>query len=264
MHIPIIIASALFLFATTTANAKVVGEEITYKDGGTNLKGYIAYDDAIKGKRPGILVVHEWWGNNDYSRRRADMLASLGYTALALDMYGEGKTADNPTDASKLSGMISSDIPLMKSRFDAALKTLNSHPTVDPKNNGAIGYCFGGGVVLSMAREGVDLKGAVSFHGNLVSKAIAHKGGIKPRLLVANGAADKFVPADQIANFKSEMKHAGADLTFIDYPGALHAFTNPAATANGKKFNIPIAYNEAADKKSWEDMKKFFAEVFRK
>ncbi len=263
MRIPVIIAATLLLF-TATAHAKVVGEEIAYADGGAPLKGYIAYDDSIKGKRPGIIVVHEWWGHNAYARRRADMLASLGYTAMALDMYGEGKTADNPDDAGKLSGMISSDIPLMKSRFQAALQTLNKHPMADPKNSGAIGYCFGGGVVLSVVREGADLKGAVSFHGSLASKAMARKGSVKTRLLVANGAADTFVPASQIAAFKSEMKVAGADLTFIDYPGAVHAFTNPDATANGKKFNIPIAYNEAADKKSWGDMKEFFASVFKK
>ncbi|MEW6511253.1 MAG: dienelactone hydrolase family protein [Bacteroidota bacterium] len=252
----------LILFATI-ACAAVTGREVQYEAEGISLKGYLAYDDA-KEKRPGILVVHEWWGHNKYARHRAEMLAGLGYVALAVDMYGEGKTAETPDAAGTMAGAVMKNPSTMKTRFLAALDFLKQQENVDPAKLGAMGYCFGGGVVLAMARQGVDLQGVVSFHGSLASTASGTPEKIKARILVCNGADDKFVSADDIKKFKADMKTAKADMTFINYPGSLHAFTNPEATENGKKFNMAIAYNEKADKKSWSDMQAFFKRVFGK
>ena len=228
------------------------------------LKGYLAYNDSIKGKRPGVLVVHEWWGNNDYSRMRADMLAKLGYVAFAVDMYGEGKVADTPADAGKLAGGVMSDMNGMKSRFLAALEQLRKNKAVDPTRIAAIGYCFGGGVALNMACAGADLKGVVSFHGSLAAVVPAKPGIVKAKILVCNGAADLFNPEAAVSKFRADLDSSKVKYKFINYPDALHAFTNPASTEVGKKFNIPIAYNEKADKKSWADMEEFFGMIFKR
>jgi dienelactone hydrolase len=246
------------------AHAKIVGKPVEYTAQGATLKGYLAYNDAVKTKMPGVLVVHEWWGLNDYAKRRARMLAELGYTALALDMYGDGKQAAHPDDAMKFSSEIMKNFDTASVRFQAALDFLKGQPTVDPERIAAIGYCFGGGVVLNMARQGADIKGAVSFHGGLAAVSPARPGGVKAKVLVLNGAADKFTTAEQIEAFKKEMTDAKADFRFVNYPGAMHSFTNPASTAVGKKYKLPLAYNAAADKKSWAEMKKFLAGVFRK
>jgi dienelactone hydrolase len=248
----------------TSAEAKVIGKNIDYSAQGVVLKGYVAYDDKIEGKRPGILVVHEWWGLNDYTRRRARMLAELGYTALAVDMYGEGKQAMHPDDAKAFSSAVMKDFDSAKARFFAAMELLKKEPTVDADQIAAIGYCFGGGVVLNMARQGVDLKGIVSFHGTLAAVKPAQPDEVKAKILVLNGADDKFVPTEQIAAFKKEMTDAKADFRFINYPGAVHAFTNPEATKLGKQFKLPLAYNAKVDKESWKEMKKFFAVIFKK
>ena len=255
---------ALVLMGVVISRAAVVGKPVEYAAGGVTLKGYIAYDDKFTGKRPGILVVHEWWGLNDHARKRADMLAELGYVALAVDMYGDGKQADHPDDAGKFAGEVMKNMPVMKARFLAALDLLKQSEVVDPANIGAIGYCFGGGVVLGMAREGADLKGVVSFHGSLATQSPAQKGRVKAKILVCNGAADKFVSEESIKEIKAEMKAAKADFKLINYPDAIHSFTNPASTEMGKKFNLPLAYNEKADKKSWADMQEFFKRVFKK
>ncbi len=243
--------------------AAVVGEELTYRSGEVELKGYLAYDDKVQGKRPGVLVVHEWWGHNDYVRKRARMLAQLGYTALALDMYGDGKEANHPGDAGKFAGKVRSNMPEAEQRFRAALAQLRIHPTVDAKKIAAIGYCFGGGIVLEMARRGIDLAGVVSFHGSLGTAEPAKEGKIKARVLVLNGGDDPLTKPAQIKAFKEEMKQAGVDFTFIDYPGAKHAFTNPEADRLGKEFNMPLAYNADADKASWAEMRRFFTELFK-
>ncbi|HTR80735.1 MAG TPA: dienelactone hydrolase family protein [Bacteroidota bacterium] len=255
---------ALFLFSAVIAKAEVIGKPVEYAANGVTLKGYIAYDNAIQGKRPGILVVHEWWGNNDYSRKRAYMLAALGYVGFALDMYGDGKVADNPQDAGKMAGESMKDPGAMKARFMAALNLLKKSEEVDSTRIAAIGYCYGGGVVLNMACAGVDLQGVVSFHGSLSAVAPPKIGGVKAPILVCNGAADKFNAGETVKAFRAEMDSAKAEYQFIDYPDAMHAFTNPASTGVGEKFHIPIAYNEKADKKSWEDMQKFFATIFKK
>ena len=252
----------LFSFALTV-QAKVVTKEITYKANDLELKGYLAYDDALKAKRPGVLVVHEWWGQNDYIRKRARMLAELGYVALALDMYGDGKVATHPQDASKFSGEVMKNLAVAEQRFMAGLALLKQQPQTDNQHIAAIGYCFGGGVVLAMARRGVDLDGVVSFHGSLGAGAPAEPGKVKAKILVLNGADDPFVKPEQIAAFKGEMKAAGVDYEFVNYPGAKHSFTNPDATENGKKFQLPLEYNAKADKESWQKMQSFFQQIFK-
>ncbi len=245
------------------ADARVIGKNVEYTAGNVTLKGYLAYNTNIKGKAPGILVVHEWWGLNDYARKRARMLAGLGYTALAVDMYGEGKQATHPADAQKFSSEVMMHFDTAKARFLAGEELLKKQPTVDPDRIAAIGYCFGGGVVLNMARQGADLKGVVSFHGMLGAVKPAEPGMVKAKILVLHGGDDKFTTPEQIAAFKDEMKKAGADYKFIVYPGAMHSFTNPDATAYGKKFKLPLAYNKKADKESWDEMKKFLGEIFK-
>jgi dienelactone hydrolase len=236
-------------------------ENVTYTSNGVTMKGYLAYDASNQGKRPGILVVHEWWGLNDYPKMRARKLAELGYVALAVDMYGNGKTVDNPDDAGKMATPFYQNLQMTKSRFDAALSKLKTYSQVDTNQIGAIGYCFGGGVVLNMARMGENLKGVVSFHGGLVG-APAEKNLLKAKILVCHGADDQFVKPQEVAQFKKQMDSVAADYTFKQYPNATHAFTNPAATSTGEKYKIPIAYNAAADTASWNDMKQFFAKIF--
>ena len=252
----------VFLFTASITHAAVTSSEVTYQSGETRLKGYLATDTANTSTQPGILVVHEWWGHNNYARKRADMLAELGYTALAVDMYGDGKQAMHPADAGKFSGEVKKNMPVAKARFTAAMDYLKKQPSVDPDQIAAIGYCFGGGIVLEMARSGLDLDAVVSFHGSLTTASPAQKGEVKARVLVLNGEADPFVKLEQIEAFKAEMKAAGVDFKFINYPDAIHSFTNPEADEYGKKFGIPVGYNAEADKKSWQEMKNLFAEIF--
>lgn len=237
-------------------------EDVTYSGDNTNMKGFVVYDENKKGKRPAILVVHEWWGMNDYPKMRARKLAELGYVAMAIDMYGNGKTVDNPTDAGKMSGPFYSDFQMSKRRFDAALAKLKTYPDVDTNNIAAIGYCFGGGMVLNMAKMGDNLKGVVSFHG-MLGGVPADKNLLRSKILVCHGADDKFVSQADVQQFRKSMDSIHADYEFKQYPNATHAFTNPAATEAGKKFNIPIAYNGAADTASWNDMKDFFGRLFK-
>ena len=249
---------------SVAAKAAVQGKEVTYQAGGTTLKGYIAYDDTIKGKRPAVLVVPEWWGQNEYARKRARMLAEQGYTALAVDMYGDGKVADNPDDARKLATEVNTNPPLAQARFEAAMKLLRTHKTVDAGKLAAFGYCFGGGVVLNMARMGEDLKGVASFHGGLGTEHPAQPGKIKAHIISFSGDADPLIPADKVAAFRQEMDNAGANYRIVTYPGAKHAFTNPDADELGKKFKMPIAYDANADKDSWQQAMVFLREVFGK
>ena len=260
-----IIGTIFFLAAiAASAQGEIRGEPVEYSAGGTTMKGYLAYDDGHSEKRPGILVVHEWWGHDEYARRRARMLAELRYVALAVDMYGEGKKAQHPDDAAKFSGEIRKNMDLGRERFLAARKVLQGHRFTDPGRIGAIGYCFGGSVVLQMARDGMDLEGAVSFHGGLTTTSPAKPGAVKARVLVLTGGDDKFAPPGQVEDFQKEMKAARADFRVVSYPGALHGFTNPDADGYAKKFNMPIGYNADADAKSWSEMQKFFKEVFGK
>lgn len=251
-------------FFTLPAWADTDGTEVSYQEGGTTFRGYLATENHHKGKRPGILVVHEWWGHNDYARKRARMLAELGYTALAVDMYGEGKQASHPEDAKKFASAVFQNIPAAKARFLAAMDVLKSHPSVDSDKIAAIGYCFGGGIVLAMARMGVDLDGVVSFHGSLKTPNPAKKGAIKGKILVLNGEADPFTKPEDISNFNKEMADAGVDFKLVSYPDARHAFTNPEADSNAQKFNLSaLQFNEIADRESWSEMQKFFDEIFK-
>jgi len=236
-------------------------EPVTYSAGDTTLRGYLATDTSKQGKRPGVLVVHEWWGLNDYIRRRARMLAELGYGALGVDMYGDGRAADNAADAGALMNSVLGNMKAGEARFTAAYDLLASRPEVDGSRIAAIGYCFGGAVVLHAARIGMPLRGVVSFHGALGSFHKPAPGSVKAKVLVCHGAADKLVSQDEVAAFKQEMDQAKADYRFVAYPNAMHGFTNPEATESGKRSGIPLAYDADTDRRSWQDMKEFLARV---
>ncbi|MDP5157238.1 MAG: dienelactone hydrolase family protein [Flaviramulus sp.] len=245
-----------------TQEINVEGLEVTYSTDTTQMKGYVAYDKNITTKRPGIIVVHEWWGHNDYTRERANMLAELGYTAIAIDMYGDGKQALHPQDAGKFSGMVMKNIDVAKARFDAALQVLKNNPSVDSTKIAAIGYCFGGSVVLTMANAGEDLDAVAAFHSG-VQLPIMPNNKLKAKVLVANGADDPFVSPESIVNFKKEMDSIHADYQYISYQGAKHAYTSKGATALGEKFNLPLEYNEEADAKSWEALLELLHNTFK-
>ncbi len=254
---------AALLLAAFPALASLVGKQVVYKANGLSMKGYLAYDDAIKRKRPGVLVVHEWWGLNDYARRRANMLAEEGYVALAVDMYGNGKTADHPKDAGAFATAVSKDPAAALARFKAAMTTLEHQPRTDRKKIAAIGYCFGGGQALNMARAGLPLKGVVSFHGSLGTDHPAKPGQIRTKIRVFTGAADPFAPPKVVAAFEKEMQEAHADYKLVSYPGAMHSFTNPDADQLGKQFDLPLKYDAAADQDSWTQTLAFLQEIFR-
>lgn len=247
--------------ATETGN--VVTEEVTYQGGGVTMKGYLAYDKTRTGKRPGVLVVHEWWGHNDYARKRARMLANMGYTALAVDMYGDGKQAEHPKDAGKFVQEVIANMDAAQTRFKSAYDLLANHATTDADKMAAIGYCFGGAIVLHMARIGLELDGVASFHGSLGTQTPAQAGKVKAAVFVAHGEADPMVTSEAVAAFKKEMTDAKVDFRFESYPGAKHGFTNPGATELGKKFEIGLAYDENADKTSWAQMQQFFDKIFK-
>ncbi|MBI1221624.1 MAG: dienelactone hydrolase family protein [Bacteroidetes bacterium] len=241
---------------------KLVSEEITYQADSVTMKGYLVYDANIKGKRPGVIVVHEWWGHNEHSRNSANKLAEAGYVAFALDMYGDGKTADHPQDAGAFAGAVMKNFDGAKKRFNAAESILKADPHTDSSEIGAIGYCFGGGVVLNMARQGADLDAVATFHGSLGPIQKAKPGSIQGKVLIMNGESDPFTSQETITAFKDEMDSAKVDYTFINYPGAKHSFTNPEATALGEKFGIPLAYNQEASEASWNELLSFLHKVW--
>lgn len=247
--------------ADTTTTPQLKEENISYTGDNTTMNGFLVYDENKQGTRPAVLVVHEWWGLNDYTKTRARQLAELGYIALAVDMYGNGKTADNPTDAGNLATPFYENPQMAKARFDAALEKIKTYPQTDTSKIAAIGYCFGGAQVINMAKLGDNLKGVVSFHGNLAVLP-ANKDLLKADILVCHAADDPFVPQAEVDIFKKQMDSIGASYTFKAYEGTTHAFTNPQATAYGEKFNLPLRYNAAADSASWNDMKAFFEKIF--
>ena len=260
-----LLAVLMLAGCTTTGPGPSIKEEpVTYGDGETEMKGYIVYDEAQQGRRPGVVVVHEWWGITPHVRSEARNLARRGYTAFVADMYGEGKTADNPKDAGALSGAVRKNPRAQQSRFDAARDALARHATVDSSRIGAVGFCFGGSVVLDMARAGTDLKGVAAFHAGLGTSTPAAPGNVRSKVLVLNGAADPFIKPDSVEAFRKEMDAAKVDYRYVNYPGAVHAFTNPEATAAGRKFNLPLAYHPEADKQSKAEMDRFFAGLFGK
>lgn len=246
---------------TEVEEVKIEGEEVSYATDDTNMKGYIAYDENLKGKRPGIIVVHEWWGHNEYVRHRADMLAELGYTALAIDMYGDGKQAAHPDDAGKFAQNVLKNLDVASARFRKAMEVLKSHPSVDSTQIAAIGYCFGGSVVLTMANTGADLDAVAAFHSGIKLPVMPNE-KLKARVLVCNGADDPFIPEEDVRAFKSKMDAVDADYKYISYEGAQHSFTSKAADSLGKKFNMPASYNKEADERSWQALKEFLADTF--
>jgi len=250
---------ALILLVSLPAQATIVSRAVEYKQGDTVLKGYLAHDDAKAGKRPGVLVVHEWWGLNDYVRSRVNKLAQLGYVAFALDMYGKDVWTTDPNKAKELMGHLVGS-PLLRERANAGLAILRKNQLVDPKRIAAIGYCFGGTTVLELAYSGADVAGVASFHGGLTAPQPEDEGRIKAKVLVLHGADDGFISAEKITAFQEGMRKAGADWQMVYFGGAVHSFTNPGADKVGIK---GIAYNKKADERSWRYMQAFFKEIFK-
>jgi dienelactone hydrolase len=253
------LAILFILSITVSANAKVTAQPVEYNHNGTVLEGYLAYDDAVKGKRPGVLVVHEWWGLNDYVRTRVSKLAELGYVAFALDMYGKGILTEDPQEAKKLSGHLSGQ-PIMRQRARAGLDILKNNSQVDPTRIAAIGYCFGGTTVLELAYGGADVTGVVSFHGGLTAPKSEDLKRIKAKFLICHGADDGFFPPAAIQAFQDGMRKSGADWQMVFFGGAVHSFTNPDADKRGIK---GLAYDKNADERSWKYMQLFFEKIFK-
>jgi dienelactone hydrolase len=249
------IVAAAALTLASAALAEVKTKEIEYTQGETPLQGFMAWDDALAGKRPGVIVGHEWWGHNAHARRQAERLAKAGYVAFALDMFGKGKVTTHPAEAQAFIAEAMKDPAAMVARFNAAREQLVGDEHVDPTRIAAIGYCFGGAVVLGQARAGADLKALLTYHGALATDHPAEKGKVKAQILVNHGAADPMVTADQVAALEKELKAAGAKYRVIRYPGARHGFTNPAADSAGLD---GLAYNAEADRKSWAAMLALF------
>lgn len=254
-----IMALCALLAMGGAAEAKVVTRVVEYRQGDTILEGYLGYDDTVTGKRPGVLVVHEWTGLGPYVQKRVQQLAGMGYVAFGADIYGKGVRPGTPKDAAAVAGKYKGDRQLMRDRVLAGLAELRRQPQVDTSRVAAIGYCFGGTTVLELARSGADVQGVVSFHGGLDTPMPAKAGQIRAKVLVLHGADDPFVPPAQVAAFQDEMRTAGADWQMVYYSSAVHSFTNPEAGNDPKK---GTAYNERADRRSWEAMKLFFAEIF--
>ena len=250
----------VLMLMSPSAHAELKKQVLDYQQGDTTLEGYLVYDDAIEGKRPGIIVVHDWMGFGPYGNGRAEQLAQLGYTAFAVDIYGKGVRPKNQDEAGQQAGIYKGDRKLMRARAKAGLDALLAQPTVDPRHVAAIGYCFGGTTVLEMARAGMPLAGAVSFHGGLSTPMPAQKDGLKAKILALHGADDPFVPPSEVEDFQKEMNSAGADWQMMYYSGAVHSFTSPDAGNDNSK---GAAYNEKADQRSWEAMKQFFSEIFK-
>jgi dienelactone hydrolase len=257
-----ILLTTIMLALAMNVHAAIRTENVEYRQGDAILEGYLAYDDAIKGPRPGVLVVHEWWGINDYTKHRTEQLAALGYIAFGADIYGKGIRATTPQEAMTLAGKFrtGNNRRLLRSRALAALDTLQKHPLVDPKRIAAIGYCFGGTTVLELARSGADIAGVVSFHGGLATPNPADAKNIKGKVLALAGADDPYVKPEEVLAFQDEMRKGGVDWYVTTYANSVHGFTNPA---NGSDNTKGMAYNEKADKRSWQAMKDFFAEIFR-
>ncbi len=255
------IAVSLGLLCAPGANvlAELQSQWIEYKDGDETLKGYLAWDDKFTGKRPGILVVHEWWGMNDYVRKRADMLASLGYVAFAPDLYGVGKVTRHAEEAKGWMQQITADIDHWTRRAELGLAQLKSSPVTDAERTAAIGYCFGGATAMQMAYAGMDIDGVVSFHGSLPVPKPEQEDNIKAQILIAHGNADPFIPAERIGQLQIALDRAGADWQMARYGNAMHGFTNPNAGSYGLD---PIQYNEQADKRSWALMQQFLTDLF--
>ena len=256
---PLALTLALALALPGAAIAAVKTEAVQYKDGDQVLNGFVSYDDAISGKRPGVMVVHEWWGLNDYAKHRAEMLAELGYVAFAADMYGDNKVTTHAADAKGWMTQITDNQDAWQKRALAGLEALKSNDKVDPERLAAIGYCFGGATVMQLAYAGADLDGVASFHGALPAATPEQQKNIKTSILIAHGEKDAHVPPERVAAFKEALDAAGADYEFVTYGGAEHSFTNPDAGS----FGVPgLKYDAKADARSWATMQDFLKEVF--
>ena len=253
----VLLAAAL---GTSPAAAEVKTKPIEYRDQNVSLSGHLAWDDAMAGKRPGVLVVHEWWGLNDYARARAEQLAKLGYVAFALDMYGKGKLTEHPQQAGQWAGEIRKNTKSWQQRARAGLDILRKQPQTDNARLAAIGYCFGGSTVLQLAYSGEALRGVVSFHGSLPAADATQLKALTAGILICHGADDAFIPAEQIEAFSTALTKGKADWQMIYYAGARHSFTNPGADRRGID---NIKYDPRADRRSWTHMQTFFAEIFR-
>jgi dienelactone hydrolase len=259
MKIPILFASLVLVSAGAIAQFKI--EPVEYKQGDTVLDGYIAYDAGAKSVRPGVVIVHDWMGVSDYVKMRAEQIVKLGYVAFVADIYGKGVRPKDSQEASQLAGKFRSDRPLLRARAQAAMDELKKRSFVDPNRVGAIGYCFGGGTVLELARSGANLAGVISFHGNLDTPNPDDAKNIKGKVLVLHGADDPYVTAQVVQAFQEEMRKAKADWEFVAYGGAVHAFTQKAAGDDPTK---GAAYNASADLRSYARMVTFFQEIFGK
>lgn len=249
------------IMVAATARAELRSETVTYRDGDAELKGSLDWDDSYQGKRPGVLVVHEWWGLNDYVKRRAGMLAKLGYVAFAADMYGDARVTEHGSEAGEWSKQITANVDAWQRRALAGLDVLRRHQLVDTRRLGAVGYCFGGATVMQLAYAGADLRGVVSFHGSLPAPTEAQMKNIKASILAAHGSADSFVPPERVQAFQQALERAKADWHMVVFGGARHAFTNPNAGSYGIE---NLRYDEQADKRSWLHMQIFFNQLFGK
>lgn len=256
----LMIGLAVMLLAAS-ADAAVQTKTVSYKHGDLECKGFLAWDDAVQGKRPGVLVVHEWWGLDEYARSRATQLAKLGYVAFACDMYGDGKIAEHPDDARKMAGVVRMNVENWRKRAQVSLEVLKAQPQCDNSKLAAIGYCFGGSTALQLAYTGADLKAVATFHAALPTPTPDEAKSLKARVLVCHGGADTFIPEAAIKAFREPLDKAGAKHEFVSYPGVVHSFTVPGADAR----NLPgMKYDKQADEDSWARMTKLFAEQFGK
>jgi dienelactone hydrolase len=249
LTIAIVLASAL------SAEAAVQSKTVTYKHGDLECRGYLAWDDGLEGQRPGVLVVHEWWGLNEYARQRVVQLAKSGYIAFAADMYGEGKTVQHPTDAGKMAAQVRMNVDDWRKRAQAALDVLKSQPQCDSGKLAAIGYCFGGSTALQLAYTGADLKAVVSFHGALPTATADEAKQVKAHVLICHGGADSFIPDDAIKSFRTALDRAKVKYDFVAYPGVRHSFTVPNADSHGID---GLKYDKKADEDSWKRMQSLF------
>ncbi len=249
----------ILVLGATNVHARVLTKNISYQHDGVELEGYLAYDDSITGKVPAVLIVHEWWGLNDYARMRAEQLAAMGYVAFALDMYGKGKVTQHPKQAGEWMKEVNSNLDLWQQRALAGLQVLKNEPRTDTGRMAAIGYCFGGATVQQLAYSGAEVKGIVSFHGSLLPPATDQVKQVKAKLLICHGSADPFMKAEAVQNYIASMNASGLNWQMIMYGGAKHGFTNPNADKAGM---AALKYSKSADERSWSHMKQFFDEIF--
>lgn len=259
MMIKIFLTILWSLLISTVAMAAVQTKTIPYQHGDITLEGHLAWDDAVKVKRPGVLVVHEWWGLNDYARQRAEQLAEMGYVAFALDMYGTGKVTQHADQAGKWMRAVQANVDDWQARAIKGLTILREHALVDAERIAAIGYCFGGATVMQLAYSGADVQGVVSFHGSLPIPDVQQASRTRAKILIAHGNADPFISEEHIKKFRTKLDEVRLDWQMIVYSGARHSFTNPGADQHGID---ALKYNKEADERSWHHMMLFFTDIF--